>query len=143
MEVALENPSSRLRGVQFEICDVDNYLSCAGCEVADRISGFTCSSHEKPNEPATQLIVFSFTRVIEKGTGPRSVSPAMFPARRRVANAGSSSQDDWRLLMKTSSPWKQRLRRGGSVLKIAGFPPTAVLICGAMRPANVLTAPVG
>lgn len=69
VEVALENPELRLRGVQFEICDVDNYLSCAGCEVADRISGFTCSSHEKPNG-CYELIVFSFTRVIEKGTGP-------------------------------------------------------------------------
>jgi hypothetical protein len=66
--VVLENPVTRVRGMQFEICDDDNYLSCSGCEVADRISGFTCTSHEKPNG-CYELIVFSFNRVIEKGYG--------------------------------------------------------------------------
>lgn len=68
IEVALDNPLTSVRGMQFEICDDDNYLSCSGCEVADRISGFTCTSQEKPNG-CYELIVFSFTRVIEKGHG--------------------------------------------------------------------------
>ncbi len=69
VEVSLENPEVRLRGIQLEMCDVDNYLSCTGCEVTDRISGFTCSSHEKPNG-CYELMLFSFTRVIEKGYRP-------------------------------------------------------------------------
>jgi hypothetical protein len=69
VEVSLENPEVRVRGIQLELCDADNYLSCTGCEVTDRISGFTCASHEKPNG-CYELLLFSFTRMIEKGSGP-------------------------------------------------------------------------
>lgn len=69
VEVALENPDIQVRGIQLEICDEDNYLSCAGCEVTDRSGGFVCASHEKPNG-CYELLLFSFTRMIEMGTGP-------------------------------------------------------------------------
>jgi hypothetical protein len=69
VEVALENPDIQVRGIQLEICDTDNYLSCAGCEVTDRSGGFVCASHEKPNG-CYELLLFSFTRMIEMGTGP-------------------------------------------------------------------------
>ena len=69
VEVSLENPEVRVRGIQLEICDADNYLSCGGCEVKDRTSGFTCASQEKPNG-CYELLLFSFTRAIEKGSGP-------------------------------------------------------------------------
>lgn len=69
LEVSLENPEVRVRGIQLEICDADNYLSCTDCEITSRSSGFTCASHEKPNG-CYELLLFSFTRVIEKGTGP-------------------------------------------------------------------------
>ncbi len=69
LEVSLENPEVRVRGIQLEICDADNQLSCAGCEITERSSGFICASHEKPNG-CYELLLFSFTRVIEKGTGP-------------------------------------------------------------------------
>lgn len=69
VEISLENPEVNLRGVQVEVCDGDNYLSCTGCDVADRTRGFTCSGNEKPNG-CYELILFSFTKVIEKGSGP-------------------------------------------------------------------------
>jgi len=69
VEISLENQEVSLRGVQLEMCDGDNYLSCTGCDVADRTRGFTCSSNEKPNG-CYELILFSFTKVIEKGKGP-------------------------------------------------------------------------
>lgn len=68
LEVSLDNPEVRVRGVQLEICDADNYLSCSGCDTTDRSSGFTCTGHEKPNG-CYELLLFSFTRVIENGSG--------------------------------------------------------------------------
>lgn len=69
VEVSLENPEVNVRGMQLEVCEDDNYVSCTSCEVADRARGFTCTSQEKSNG-CYELILFSFTRVIEKGEGP-------------------------------------------------------------------------
>lgn len=69
VEISLDNPEVSLRGLQLEICDGGNYLNCTGCDVAERTRGFTCSSNEKKNG-CYELILFSFTRFIEKGQGP-------------------------------------------------------------------------
>ena len=69
VEVSLDNPDVRVRGIQIEICDVDNYVSCAGCGITDRTSRFTCVSNEKKNG-CYEVILFSFTDLIEAGKGP-------------------------------------------------------------------------
>lgn len=47
LEVSLDNPDVRVRGIQIEICDDDNYVSCTGCQTTDRTSRFTCVTNEK------------------------------------------------------------------------------------------------
>ena len=70
IEVSLDNPDVRVRGIQIEICDVDNYVSCAGCEITDRTSGFTCVTNEKKNG-CYEVILFSFAvDLVEEGKGP-------------------------------------------------------------------------
>jgi hypothetical protein len=68
IDVSLDNASQRIRGIQVAICDEDNFLSCNGCAVADRVSGFTCASNEN-KEGCYELLLFSFSDIIEPGTG--------------------------------------------------------------------------
>jgi hypothetical protein len=68
IDVSLDNPDQGIRGIQLEICDEDNFLSCNGCAVADRIAGFTCASNEN-KEGCYELLLFSFSEIIEPGTG--------------------------------------------------------------------------
>ena len=69
IEVSLDNPDVRVKGIQIEICDVDNYVSCAGCGITDRTPRFTCVSNDK-NNGCYEVILFSFTDLIEEGKGP-------------------------------------------------------------------------
>ena len=68
IDVSLDNPDQRIRGIQLEICDMDNFLSCTGCAVADRVSGFTCASNEN-KKGCFEVLLFSFSDIIEPGTG--------------------------------------------------------------------------
>jgi len=68
IDVSLDNPGQTLRGIQVEICDADNFLSCMGCAVADRVSGFTCASNEN-KDGCYEVLLFSFSDLIEPGTG--------------------------------------------------------------------------
>jgi hypothetical protein len=68
IDVSLDNPDQRIRGIQVEICDEDNFLSCAGCAVADRVSEFTCASNEN-KDGCYEILLFSFSDIIEPGTG--------------------------------------------------------------------------
>jgi len=70
LEVSLDNPDMRVRGIQIEICDVDDYLTCTGCEITDRTSRFTCVTNEKKNG-CYEVILFSFAvDLVEEGKGP-------------------------------------------------------------------------
>ena len=68
IDVSLDNPDQRIRGIQVEICDEDNFLSCTGCAVADRVSGFTCASNEN-KDGCYEILLFSFSDIIEPGAG--------------------------------------------------------------------------
>ncbi len=68
IDVSLDNSNQRIRGIQVAICDEDNFLSCTGCAVADRVSGFTCASNEN-KEGCFEVLLFSFSNIIEPGRG--------------------------------------------------------------------------
>ncbi|MBW1853621.1 MAG: hypothetical protein JRJ00_02910 [Deltaproteobacteria bacterium] len=40
--VSLDNPNDKVKGIQVDVCDVDDYLTCTGCETAERTSDFDC-----------------------------------------------------------------------------------------------------
>ena len=69
VEVSLDNPDIKVRGIQIEICDVDNYVSYKGCGITDRTSRFTCTTNEKKNG-CYEVILFSYGDLIEEGKGP-------------------------------------------------------------------------
>lgn len=70
LKVSLDNPDVRVRGIQIEICDDDNYVFCTGCQITDRTSKFTCVSNEKKNG-CYEVVLFPFAAdLIEEGKGP-------------------------------------------------------------------------
>ena len=57
VDVSLSNPGDIVKAVQVDICDVDNYLSCTGCEVLGRASDFLCKTNERDNGCCGVLLV--------------------------------------------------------------------------------------
>lgn len=49
VDVSLENQNAKVKAIQVDICDHDNYLICNGCETTDRTDGFFCSGIEQPD----------------------------------------------------------------------------------------------
>ena len=49
VEVSLDNPGDKVGGLQLDICEGDDYLSCTGCETTERTSEFSCSTEEQQN----------------------------------------------------------------------------------------------
>lgn len=69
VSVSLVNHYEQVRAVQLDICDMDDYLSCIGCETTDRTNGFSCSNIELENG-CCRIILFAFDEsVIELGEG--------------------------------------------------------------------------
>jgi len=69
VEVSLATSFSEVKGMQMEICDTDNYLTCSGCTTTERTAGFTCSSNEVNGCCRVSLVSFIGT-LIEHGAGP-------------------------------------------------------------------------
>jgi hypothetical protein len=46
VEITIDNPVTRIKGVQADICDEGNYLHGAACEPVGSASEFTCSHNE-------------------------------------------------------------------------------------------------
>jgi hypothetical protein len=57
--------------VQLDICDVDDYLTCTGCELTGRTpAGFSCT-HAETADGCCRLVLYVLgISVIEAGTGP-------------------------------------------------------------------------
>lgn len=70
VEVSLENPNDKVNGLQVDICDVDDYLSCTACETAARTSVFSCSIEEQKDGCCRVIIISFASDSIEEGTGP-------------------------------------------------------------------------
>ena len=70
VKVMLDNQNYKVGGIELDICDVDNYLTCTACENTERISGFRCTINERENGCCGVTIVSDSGALIEKGTGP-------------------------------------------------------------------------
>ena len=70
VEVSLENLNDKVKGVSVDICDVGNYLSCAGCQATARTPGFSCSTNELANGCVRVLLFSTLGNLIEEGSGP-------------------------------------------------------------------------
>ena len=70
----LDNPDDKIAGLQVDICDADNYLTCIGCETTDRTNLHECVSVELPNG-CCRIIVYAFepSTAIQEGDGPIAI----------------------------------------------------------------------
>ena len=69
VEVTLDNQNYRVKGIQVDVCDVDNYLVCTACVVTGRTSGFQCTSREGEDGCCAVVLFSNSGALIEKGTG--------------------------------------------------------------------------
>ena len=70
VEVGLINLNDKVVGVQIDVCDVDNYLSCTACETTERTSGFNCAINELEAGCCRALLFSTDRSFVEEGTGP-------------------------------------------------------------------------
>ena len=72
VEVSLTNLSDEVKGISLEVCDVDNYLTCTGCEPTGRApSGFECIYSNLANGCVKVILVnLDNTDMIGVGDGP-------------------------------------------------------------------------
>ena len=68
--VTLDNPSIEIRGVQMDICDEGDYLTCTGCETTERTPDFFCITNELPDGCCRMILVSLTGDSIEAGTRP-------------------------------------------------------------------------
>ena len=89
--VSLNNPSEKIKAVNFEICDVDDYLSCTSCQVTERASNFSCSVREQESGCVNVVLYVIGEDLILEGDGPiftlnYNVSSSAPPGECRVLN---------------------------------------------------------
>jgi len=66
--VILENQTDKVKGIQVDVCDVDDYLSCTGCKTANRTSGFSCFT--EPKDGCCRVLLFDLSgNSIAEGEG--------------------------------------------------------------------------
>ena len=59
-----------VRGIQMDICDDDNYLTCTGCETTARTSDFQCATNERESGCVGIILVAFGGDSIDVGNGP-------------------------------------------------------------------------
>jgi len=67
--VSMENQNDQTKGIQADICDADDYLTCTGCETTDRSAGFTCVTSPQNGCVRVLLMDISGVNIIETGEG--------------------------------------------------------------------------
>ncbi len=68
VSVTMDN-ADPVKGIQMDICDDGNHLTCTGCETTARTSDFQCMTNELENGCATIVLVSFGGDLIEVGTG--------------------------------------------------------------------------
>ena len=58
-----------VKGIQMQICDQGDNLTCTGCETTARASKFTCASNERENGCVSIILVSLEGDLIDVGTG--------------------------------------------------------------------------
>ena len=69
VSVTMDN-ADPLRGIQMDICDDDNYLTCTGCETTARTSDFQCMINEREYGCVSIILVSFGGDSIDVGNGP-------------------------------------------------------------------------
>jgi hypothetical protein len=69
VSVTMDN-ADPLKGIQMDICDDGNHLTCTGCETTNRASGFDCGSNELSNGCARIILYSIGGDLIDAGIGP-------------------------------------------------------------------------
>ena len=72
IEVNLENLNDKVRGVQVDVCDVDDYLtpSINACEITERTPGFICLFNELQNGCVRVILLSLIDEPLDEGKGP-------------------------------------------------------------------------
>jgi len=70
VDISLDNQDDEVGGVQIDICDVDDYLSCTECNLTERTVDFTCLCYEQKNGCAGVVLYSPTCNFIDKDTGP-------------------------------------------------------------------------
>jgi hypothetical protein len=69
VSVTMDN-ADPVKGIQMDICDDGNYLTCTGCDNSLRTSNLNCQSNELSNGCARIILVSLGGDSIDVGTGP-------------------------------------------------------------------------
>jgi hypothetical protein len=69
IEISLDNPDNRVKALQIDICDADNYLYGTGCESAARTSGFSCIAVEQEDGCVRAFLYTLGSDLIAEGSG--------------------------------------------------------------------------
>ena len=69
VDVSLDSLFVKVVAVTMDVCDVDDYLTCTGCDLTERSSGFDCIVNEL-EDGCCRVVLFPTGGLIEGGTGP-------------------------------------------------------------------------
>ena len=70
IDVSLNNPSERVKAINLNICDEEDYLTCTGCETTIRSLDFSCVATEH-GDGCVEIALFNLKdALIEEGEGP-------------------------------------------------------------------------
>ena len=69
VEITLDNPTSKAKGIQVYLCDEGNYLSSVSCEAIGSASEFICACNEL-SDGCLNIILYSIGNLIQEGTAP-------------------------------------------------------------------------
>ena len=69
INVTMDN-ADPVKGIQMDICDDGDHLTCIGCETSVRTSDFYCQSNELSDGCARIIIISLGGDSIDAGTGP-------------------------------------------------------------------------
>lgn len=67
--IGLDNPDAKVKGVEVDILDKDDFLTVTGCETTERTSDFTCVTNEREDGSARVILVSMTGGVIPEGEG--------------------------------------------------------------------------
>ena len=69
VNVSMDNVDP-VKGIQMDICDAGDYLTCTGCETTARTSDFQCMTNERDYGCVSIVLVSFGGDSIDVGTGP-------------------------------------------------------------------------
>lgn len=70
VEITIDNPVSKIKGIQADICDEGNYLQGVACEPIGSASEFTCAYNELSDGCFRIMLLSLSGDVIPEGKGP-------------------------------------------------------------------------